>query len=331
MKNYLYKSKSFYLLIIYTFICFYNTVPHINNIYFHRLGIDIDTSQLYIFTFVLFLITFIITCFNNNINLLIKMLIIKTPSLIIDNLNFMATSFYPGLMMFLTTLIILIIFIYLYCTTRRKRAINIFNLISKCIIVIEISLIITIPFQKATTYIYELYTPAAPSEKAPLPTIDNQSKILENLAYKKWPTLNISDKLDCLNTIIMIQSHELQISQIPKLKTTTLKSTLLGEYRDHEQTIYINHEYLCTSDPIKITNTILHEIRHVYQFAVVNSINWQDENTDSSYYKLAKDYKYAMDHYSTTNKITYHNNYLEVDARNYADVEILDYEPIIYK
>lgn len=330
-KKYLHQSKSFFFLLFYTFFSFYLTICHVNDLYFHKLDFTINTYQLLIITFIMFLVAIIINTFSKNTNLLCKLLIITTPGLIIDSLNFMASSFYPGLVIILSICIILSIFLYFYFTTKRKKAINIFNLLNRCVIVIAITTIITIPLQHVTTYIYEQYTPTNTIKKNCIPTINNQLHRLNNLEYKKWTTLNTSKKLDCLNTIIMIQSHDLGISQIPKLKTTTLKSTVLGEYRDQEQTIYINREYLNNGDPLRIVKTVLHEVRHAYQFAVVNSINWQAEAVKLKYFDLAKDYKYAMEHYSTTNNTLYRNNYLEIDARNYAKIEIIKYKKAISK
>lgn len=158
-KKYLHQSKSFFFLLFYTFFSFYLTICHVSDLYFHKLDFTINTYQLLIITFIMFLVAIIINTFSKNTNLLCKLLIITTPGLIIDSLNFMASSFYPGLVIILSICIILSIFLYFYFTTKRKKAINIFNLLNRCVIVIAITTIITIPLQHVTTYIYEQYTP----------------------------------------------------------------------------------------------------------------------------------------------------------------------------
>ena len=148
-------------------------------------------------------------------------------------------------------------------------------------------------------------------------TISNNTEKLCNLKNELWGKLSLNEKLEILKIVSNIESRYLGINQI-NVGTKPLKKSVVGSYDENTKTISIDTEYLRSCSGMEALNTILHELRHAYQYSAIESLKTVDEK----YYKLLMyreviDFKRGKDEYNSDNVAEYFFNNMEIDSRMY--------------
>lgn len=156
--------------------------------------------------------------------------------------------------------------------------------------------------------------------------IQNEA-VLRNLASDKWATLSHEEKMNTLQTVVNIETTYLTTSPIT-LKSTKLEDSTVGQYSYDENIIYIDSEFMATSDSMDVIDTICHECRHAYQHSVVDMLDWsQDSVTTHYFYRSARQWKLEFSDYRNgqLDYNTYYQQSIEADARAYAERSVYVY------
>ena len=81
-------------------------------------------------------------------------------------------------------------------------------------------------------------------------------------------------------------------------------------------------------ESIEAIITILHECRHAFQHDCVDSLDWEDQATQTGiYYAQARQWRYEQAHYISISESMdgYYDQEVEKDAKQYADEGIGTY------
>ncbi len=220
--------------------------------------------------------------------------------------------FYFGLAVF-----ILLLFYILYYIVKCEKYGSIINHMIKIMVMATIVLSLAVPFE-AIIFINSFFTTSNTI------TINDELETVMLLCNDEWQTLTLNEKLNVLKIIEQIELNELGINDIPTLRYDALPDIVLGEYIDINNTIVIDKTFLNEREPLEIVETVIHECRHKYQYSVVADNDFEDNN----YVMLVSE---AIDNYVaySEDKDAYFQNYLEIDADNYADMRIIIYEKIL--
>lgn len=100
-----------------------------------------------------------------------------------------------------------------------------------------------------------------------------------------------------------------------------------GSYRNESRTIYINLEVLENGSAKDSLNTILHEMRHLYQANLVDIYcRLSTEEKKIAYFSELREWSESFDSYNTVSGddysieeyMNYYTEAIEIDARDYA-------------
>lgn len=140
-------------------------------------------------------------------------------------------------------------------------------------------------------------------------------ELLENFKPDKWETLNDSEKKGLIENLSKAIGEELGIKSIPTVNISESDDSY-GFYDPRSNTITINSLFL--ADPVELVNTIAHEMRHAYQHMRADILETREDAL----------YKVNYENYITPIPLPeggwlfftdYYNQYVEVDARAFAD------------
>ena len=141
-----------------------------------------------------------------------------------------------------------------------------------------------------------------------------------------WETLGTTEKLDVLQTVLNIETTFLAIEPL-KITCEKLDDYTIGRYADGRNVIYINVNYL--NSPEECIDTVCHEARHAYQYHVINSLDWDDEEVQNGFYfNDAREWRDNYNNYISGENDAegYYTQSIEEDARNYASLALEEYQ-----
>lgn len=152
------------------------------------------------------------------------------------------------------------------------------------------------------------------------------SASLKKLASKSWKALNADEKMNLAQIIVNIESESLGIPSVAVVGVG-LPLNLLGQYNVAENSIILNLSLITKKDATEFVTTLCHEIRHAYQYYVVQTLDWDDLSTVKwPLYVDARAWKAEYDSTEITNDYEiYYNRSIEIDARSYSESRLAYY------
>ena len=147
------------------------------------------------------------------------------------------------------------------------------------------------------------------------PISEKTLALLEQYKVDKWTTLNDSEKKRLIDELSKAIGEGLGLKDIPKVKLSE-GDDAYGFYDSKSNTITLNSLFL--SDPVELVNTIAHEMRHAYQHMRADILETREDAL----------YKVNYENYVTPKPLPeggwlfftdYYNQYVEVDARAFAE------------
>lgn len=139
--------------------------------------------------------------------------------------------------------------------------------------------------------------------------------LLEDFKPDKWEAMNDSEKKSLIEKLSNAIGEELGIKDVPTVNISEGDDSY-GFYDPQKNTITLNSLFL--SDPVELVNTIAHEMRHAYQHMRADILETRADAL----------YKVNYENYITPLPLPeggwlffadYYNQYVEVDARVFAD------------
>ena len=164
-------------------------------------------------------------------------------------------------------------------------------------------------------------------------TIQNQLDTLQALKPDTWFTLSAREKLNVLQTIANIEATYLGLPGELTVSTAIIEENTLGEYSANNRMIYINADHLEESGPRDLMTTVCHEAYHGYQHYIIEAY----QNADEQFKNLllfydASIYEEEFANYDDGSEglENYYKQYVEIDAREYADRAAAEYYHYLY-
>ncbi len=141
---------------------------------------------------------------------------------------------------------------------------------------------------------------------------------LQKLSKDTWQSLSIQERLDILKLIADIETYDLQIPSVPVVKSEKFDSFYtLAEYDHGSRTITIDLQYLNVDSSYQAIESVLHEVRHVWQHYVCDNLDFDDEATKCSFYDQPREWQAEFLDYQSYGE-PYYDQAVEVDAREYS-------------
>lgn len=153
-----------------------------------------------------------------------------------------------------------------------------------------------------------------------------QIGMLIPLVDGRWDGLSSQEKTDILQTIVNIESTYLGCTAMP-LVSDTLGAYTSACYMHDRKLIAIDLNQLKNGQPEECVRSIIHEVRHVYQRQMVETVNWEKEGS-STLAGLGKIYKWKenFENYTlSTEDNAYVKQPIEVDAYEYSHEQTPEY------
>ena len=161
--------------------------------------------------------------------------------------------------------------------------------------------------------------------------IDSQMEPAAEILLDKtrMETLNDRQKIRLMQQFARQQAASLGLHKQLRVEVADLEEGRAGEYRNDTGTICIDEQIYKTVSMDKLIVILCHEVRHAYQFALADA--WQNLGADSEYaelelfsvmeacYEGLRDYCHASEDMEA-----YQNQWVEVDAREYADKQLME-------
>ena len=143
----------------------------------------------------------------------------------------------------------------------------------------------------------------------------------------RWLGLSDREKVRILERLAGEQAASLGLRKHIDVKVVELEDNLAGQYDDRTRTIEIDAACFENYRPEKLAYVVCHEVRHAYQFALADA--WMDLCADSRYadrelFDVMEDCYDGLNNYchASEDSEAYKNQWVEIDAREYADREI---------
>lgn len=147
----------------------------------------------------------------------------------------------------------------------------------------------------------------------------------------RWVGYDEKERLAALKVVAELECRWLGIEP-PTLVAADLGDDVLGQYDNKQATVFLSTDELCRKDAFVCISTLLHELRHCYQFRVVESIDWSRDKSMLRYYSEAAAWRNELMSYVSGGGDSFDEYYeqaIEVDARDYAKCYALDYIEIL--
>lgn len=163
--------------------------------------------------------------------------------------------------------------------------------------------------------------------------LSSDNMLLENMSTirlfdeSEWARLSDQEKVNALQVIADIETHHLQIEPVTVV-LCTIEGLAAGQYRSLGRTVEIDPEKHSEYHPEEFIETVLHECRHAYQNDCVAAVHWEDPETANSFYY--SDFRRWQEELNSpvlyeNDPDGYYQQSVERDARDYANIGILDY------
>lgn len=149
--------------------------------------------------------------------------------------------------------------------------------------------------------------------------IESNMEQLSNLNEDIFDTLALDERIKVMQCVIEIETEYLGLPEAPQLSVKQMSHNTNAYYKDSENHIYFNLDYLQKSNSSECLETVLHEVYHCWQKNIIGAY----ESTDDKYKSLrifatARKYSESSDNYAK-NGIDYFTQIFEEDARIYAE------------
>lgn len=145
----------------------------------------------------------------------------------------------------------------------------------------------------------------------------------------EWDRLNNERRLDLLRRIGLIEMEYLGVNGVDvQIDSEKMPMSYFAYYDDSIKQIRINIVHICSDDVEENVNTILHEVFHVYQHSVVDSLDFNSEQVQNSfYYSQARIWNENFKNYVTgaNDYNAYATQPVEADANRHADARTAEY------
>ena len=165
-------------------------------------------------------------------------------------------------------------------------------------------------------------------------TVANNMNTVLLLQEERWQELELTERMQVLQTVADIEADYLGLPNKLEVKLADLEEEVLGRYFDAAQTIQINQKHFWNSTAEQLVNAVCHEVRHSYQFRLVDVYR----NMDADYLELRIFQEIATYEEEFNNYIDpledfegYYYQECEIDAREYSEWATRDYYKKIYE
>lgn len=112
-----------------------------------------------------------------------------------------------------------------------------------------------------------------------------------------WRTLDIDQRLDILRIAAEIECITLGIPQV-RVRANSMAENTMGGYDHASRTVMLSLEHLAFDPVEEVLDTLLHEIRHAYQYGLVELYQSLDEQKRNlALFHGISDYAYEFDNY----------------------------------
>ena len=149
--------------------------------------------------------------------------------------------------------------------------------------------------------------------------VDDELKdYVSKFESENWSQMTDGEKKDAIKDTMSHIAKDLDLITIPKLKFYKDGVGPDGYYNSYNNHLNINIEKTFLSDSKELLNTLVHELRHAFQHERANMLETKEDAL----------FRCNIDNYIVPEKsfYAYESQYVEVDARAYADAFIKSYE-----
>ena len=225
------------------------------------------------------------------------------------------------------------------CKNTRRRAVIIIIVkrIRKCLyassLIMEISMLLLIFSIGLKSYLGTgVITASSPSAVQGTndveETFDENKDVIMKLFPFYWERLTTQERVDVMQSICDIETNFLGIKEGITVQSDPLSPSTLGSYSDSQKRIKINLNHIETDPPKEILSILLHEVFHSCEnnlAELYNSVPLEFRNLyllrDASYYAQETVSYISFEE----DPEGYKNQRLELDANQYAEVEVQKY------
>lgn len=200
------------------------------------------------------------------------------------------------------------------------------------LIIITVLLALFVSFTGLDAYAYKSHA----NEISEMQFEEAEQKILENcykLENKIWHTLTTQEKLDLLQLISDFEcKFILGCPEIRVYAGITNSESIWGSYSDKRKSCIINENHLNNDDSNEVLSTLLHEVRHAYQSALIEMYYSLEARIKDEYRNLLAIKQVEIfsdefdDYYTGENDFDkYYYQTIEKDSRVWAEKRIAEY------
>ena len=170
-------------------------------------------------------------------------------------------------------------------------------------------------------YLTEIYNNAEDDFGYNFEINDELNEAISKFDSEEWNHMTDGEKIDAINNVKELVSKELGLSSVPETTYFDDDWGPNGFYDAYSNTININIEKSFLSDSKEMLNTIIHELRHAFQWERADCLETREDFL----------YRCNIENYIDAYKsfYAYEDQYVEVDARAYADALIKTYEEAV--
>ncbi len=139
----------------------------------------------------------------------------------------------------------------------------------------------------------------------------------------KWKTLSVQERITVLKHLMDYETDILDIPPI-EIHAGLIGDATMGVYDHSINMIEINVEHLDLCPVEEVIDTVCHEVRHAFQWQVVDSIDWDNPVFQAPYFEEMRSWLENYHNYKSVwiyGYDEYENQPVEVDARDYAKKE----------
>lgn len=214
--------------------------------------------------------------------------------------------------------------------TLKKRHIRKFLTAFQLLSTVSLLVIMLIPALNVLLYndVRHASVPAIKGTDSREQTISANIDTILLLQDDEWKGLTTQQKLDVLQTVANIEAHYLGLPNELNVSAVVFDDGIHGAYIDSTRRICVNIECLENDTGFELLSTCCHEAFHSYQHRLVDAYNTADNDYKAlRIYHEAISYEQEFSDYNdgSTDYISYFGQKCEIDARNYAQDAVFDY------
>ena len=171
-------------------------------------------------------------------------------------------------------------------------------------------------FDEYDDLLSEIYGRSEEELNIDFPISQELKDALKEFQLSEWLTENKEEHLDVIEKLVNTLSKELGLEEAPKVLLFFEPSGNYGVYDYENNTIELNRFHFL--NPKDVVNTISHEMRHAYQYMRAEKLETKEDALFKVNLENYIEPKQLADG-SWINFYEYQNQYVEVDARVFAD------------